>query len=98
MFKAGAFITILLAVGIGADTMRHQLEGQWQTQHVGLGYYKDILILTDHYDVWALVALEPNVIQFVNAKDVNKKTFRTKSENLHAGLTRDTCRAITDAL
>ena len=42
--------------------------------------------------------LEPNVIQFVNAKDVNKKTFRTKPENLHAGLTGDTWRAITNAL
>ena len=56
------------------------------------------LILADHYDVLALVALEPNVIQFVNAKDVNKKTFRTKPENLHAGLTGDTWRAITNAL
>ena len=34
---------------------------------VGLGRRKDILIPTDHYDVLALVALEPNVIQFVNA-------------------------------
>ena len=88
----------LLAVGVGADTMNLQLEGQWQRQHVGLGRRKDILIPTDHYDVLALVALEPNVIQFVNAKDVNKKTFRTKLENLHAGLTGDTWRAITDAL
>ena len=78
--------------------MRHQLEGQWQRQHVDLSCYKDILIPTNHYDVLALVALEPNVIQFVNAKDVNKKTFRTKPENLHAGLTRDTWGAITDAL
>ena len=65
---------------------------------VGLGRNKNILIPTDHYDVPALVALEPNVIQFVNAKDVNKKTFRTKPENLHAGLTGDTWRAITHAL
>ena len=65
---------------------------------MGLGYYKDILILTDHYDVWALVALEPNVIQFVNARDANKKTIRTKPENLHAGLTGDTWGAITNAL
>ena len=88
----------LLIVGIGADTMGHQLEGQWQRQHVGLGRRKDILIPTDHYDVLALVALEPNVIQFVNAKDVNKKTYRTKPENMHAGLTGDTWRAITNAL
>ena len=65
---------------------------------VGIGRNKNILIPTDHYDVLALVALEPNVIQFVNAKDVNKKTFRTKPENLHAGLTGDTCKAITNAL
>ena len=45
---------------------------------VGIGRRKDILIPTDHYDVLALVPLEPNVIQLVNAKDVNKKTFRTK--------------------
>ena len=55
--------------------MRVQLEGQQKRQHVGLGHYKDILIPTDHYDVSALVALEPDVIQFFNAKDVNKKTF-----------------------
>ena len=65
---------------------------------VGLDRNKNILIPTDHYDVLALVALEPNVIQFVNARDVDKKTFRTKPENLHAGLTGDTWRAITNAL
>ena len=65
---------------------------------VGLGRNKNILIPTDHYDVLALVALEPNVIQFVNVRDVNKKTFRTKLENLHAGLAGDTWRAITNAL
>ena len=53
---------------------------------------------TDHYDVLAVMALEPNVIQFVNAKDNNKKTYRTKPEDLLAGLTRDTWGAITDAL
>ena len=78
--------------------MRVQLEGYWQRQHVDLSCYKDILIPTNHYDVLALVALKPDVIQFVNAKDVNKKTFRTKPENLHAGLTGDTWRAITNAL
>ena len=65
---------------------------------IGLGRNKNILIPTDHYDVLALVALEPNVIQFINAKDMNKKTFRTKPERLHAGLTGNTWRAITDAL
>ena len=45
---------------------------------IGLGCRKDILIPTDHYDVLVLVALEPNVIQLVNAKDLNKKTFLTK--------------------
>ena len=65
---------------------------------VGLGRNKNILIPTDHYDVLALVALEPNVIQFVNARDVNKRPFRTKPENLHAGLTGDTWGAITKAL
>ena len=65
---------------------------------VGRGRNKNILIPTDHYDVLALVALEPNVIQFINAKGVNRKTFRTKPERLHAGLTGDTWRAITDAL
>ena len=39
---------------------------------------KNILMPTDHYDVLALVALEPNVIQLVNATGVNKRTFRTK--------------------
>ena len=65
---------------------------------VGLGRNKNILIPTDHYDFLALVALEPNLIQFINVKDVNKKTSRTKPERLHAGLTGDTWRAITDAL
>ena len=65
---------------------------------VGLGRNKNILIPTDHYDVLALVALEPNLNQFINVKDVNKKTSRTKPERLHAGLTGDTWRAITDAL
>ena len=65
---------------------------------MGLGRNKNILISTDHYDVLALVALEPNVIQFVNARDANKKTIRTKPENLHAGLTGDTWRAVTNAL
>ena len=65
---------------------------------VGLGRNKNILIPTDHYDVLTLVALEPNLIQFINVKDVNKMTSRTKPERLHAGLTGDTWRAITDAL
>ena len=65
---------------------------------VGLGRNKNILIPTDHYDVLALVALEPNLIQFINVKDENKKTSRTKPERLHAGLTGDTWRAIIDAL
>ena len=65
---------------------------------VGIGRRKYILVPTDHYDVLALVALEPNVIQLIIAKDVNKKTYRTKPENLHAGLTGDTWRAITNAL
>ena len=69
----------------------------WQWT-VDLDRNKNILTPTDHYDVLALVALEPNVIQFVNARDVNKKTFRTKPESLHAGLTGDTWRAITNAL
>ena len=57
---------------------------------MGLGRRKDILIPTDHYDVLALVALEPNVIQFVNAKDVNKKTFRTKPDSLSDRTAEDT--------
>ena len=65
---------------------------------VGLGRNKNILIPTDHYDVLDLVALEPNVIQVVNAKDLNKRTFRTKAETLHAGHTGDTWRFITNAL
>ena len=68
---------------------------QWTA---GLGRHKEILIPTDHYDVLALVALGPDVIQFVNAKDVNKKTYRTKPENLYAELAGNTWRAITDAL
>ncbi len=65
---------------------------------VGRGRNKNILIPTDHYDVLALVAMEPNVIQLVNARDVNKKTIRTKRENLHAGPTRGSWRAITNAV
>ena len=68
---------------------------QWTAD---LGRHKEILIPTDHYDVLALVALGPDVIQFINAKDVNKKTYRTKPENLYAELAGDTWRAITDAL
>jgi len=68
---------------------------QWTA---GLGRHKEILIPTDHYDVLALVALGPDVIQFVHAKDVNKKTYRTKPENLYAELAGDTWRAITNAL
>ena len=68
---------------------------QWTA---GLGRHKEILTPTDHYDVLALVALGPDVIQFINAKDVNKKTYRTKPENLYAELAGDTWRAITDAL
>ena len=64
---------------------------------MGLGRNKNILIPTDHYDVLALVALEPNVIQFVNARDANKKSIRTKPENLHAGLTGDTWGPVTNA-
>ena len=48
--------------------------------------------------VLALVALGPNVIQFGNAKNVNKKTSRNEPENHHAELTGDTWSAITDAL
>ena len=68
---------------------------QWTA---GLGRHKEILIPTDHYDVLALVALGPDVIQFVNAKDVNKETYRAKPENLYAELAGDTWRVITDAL
>ena len=63
-----------------------------------LGRHKEILIPTDYYDVLALVALGSNAIQFVNAKDVNKKTYRTKPGELFAELAGDTWRAITDAL
>ena len=62
---------------------------------IGLGRRKDILIPTDYYDV---LALGTNAIQFVNAKDVNKKTYRTKPGELYAELARNTWREITDAL
>ena len=65
---------------------------------VGVGRREGILIPTDHYDVLAPVALEPNVVRLLNAKDGNKKTSRTKPENLNAGHTGDTWRAITYAL
>ena len=65
---------------------------------VGLGRNKNILIPTDHYDVLTLVALEPSLIRFINVKDVNKKTIRTKRENLHAGPARGSWRAITNAV
>ena len=73
-------------------------EGYRQRQHVDLGRNTNILIPTDHYDVLALVALAPNVTQLVNAQDVNKRTFQTKPEYLHAGLIEDTWRAITTAM
>ena len=61
---------------------------------VGLGRHKNILIPTDHYDVLALVALERDVITFVDAKDVNKKTYRAKPEALSERATEDTWRRI----
>ena len=61
---------------------------------VGLGRHKKILIPTDHYDVLALVALGRDVITFVDAKDVNKKTYRAKPEALSERATEDTWRRI----
>ena len=64
----------------------------------GIGRHKEILIPKDHYDVLALVALGPNFIRFINAEDVNKKSYRIKPEDLNAGLAGDTWREITNAL
>ena len=49
-------------------------------------YHKKILIPKDQYEVLALVALDPNMIQFVYANDVNEKIYRIKPENLYAEL------------
>ena len=65
---------------------------------VGIGRRKDILIPTDYYDVLALVALEPNVIQFVNAKDVNKKTYRNKPNSLSDRTAEDTWKDVVAKL
>ena len=61
---------------------------------VGLGRRKEILTPIDHYDVLALVALGPDVITFVDAKNVNKKTYRAKPEALNDRTTEDTWRGI----
>ena len=63
-----------------------------------MGRHKEILIPKDHYDVLALVALGPDLIRFINAEDVNKKSYRIKSENFYAGVAGDTWRTITNAL
>ena len=65
---------------------------------VGLGGRKEILTPSDHYDVLALVGLGSDVITFVDAKNVNKKTYRAKPEYLSDLTTEDTWRAITNAL
>lgn len=62
---------------------------------VGLGRHKEILIPTDQYDVLALVALGPDAIQFVDAEDVNKKTYRAKVEKLNDRTSEETWRGIT---
>ena len=65
---------------------------------VGLGRHKKNLIPTDHYDVLALAALGPDVIQFVNAKDVNKKTYRVKPDSLSDRTTEDTWKDVAAKL
>lgn len=62
---------------------------------VGIGRYKQIGPPTDHYDVLALVCLDPDVIQFILAKDVNKKTYQAKPENIHDQTSEETWRGIT---
>ena len=51
-----------------------------------------------HFPLLALCALGPDVVTFVDAKDVNKKTYRAKPGSLSEKTTEDTWRAITDAL
>tara|TARA_R100001594_G_scaffold33615_1_gene62358 strand:+ start:1801 stop:2211 length:411 start_codon:yes stop_codon:yes gene_type:complete len=49
---------------------------------VGIGRHKQIGIPTDHYDILALVALDVDLISFIKASDVNKKTYRIHPENI----------------
>ena len=85
----------VLTVSIGAELMDCQIEAHWQRQRIGLDPYKNILTESDHYDG---LALGPNFIRFINAEDVNKKSYRIKPEDLDAGLAGDTWREITHAL
>ena len=64
----------------------------------GLGGKKQLGTPTENYDVLALCALGPDVVTFVDAKDVNKKTYRAKPGSLSEKTTEDTWRAITNAL
>ncbi len=64
----------------------------------GLGGKKQLGTPTEKYDVLALCALGPDVVAFVDAKDVNKKTYRAKPGSLSEKTTEDTWRAITNAL
>ena len=60
-----------------------------------------MLILEVHYDVLALLALlalGPNFIRFINAEDVNKKSYRTKREDLDVGPAGARWREITNTL
>ena len=75
-----------------------KIEAHWQRQRIGLAPYKNILTESDHYDVLALVALGPNFIHFINAEDVNTKSYKIKPENFHAGVAGDTWRTIANAL
>ena len=65
---------------------------------VGLGKKKKLGTPSDKYDVLALCALGLNVVVFVDAKYVNKKTYRVKPGSLSDRTTEDTWRAITNAL
>ena len=75
-----------------------QIEAHWQRQRIGLDPYKNILTESDHYDVLGLVVLGSNFIRFINAEEVNKKSYRIKPKDLDAGLAGDTWRDITNAL
>ena len=63
-----------------------------------MGRHKEILIPKGHYNVLALVALGSDLIRFINAEDVNTKSYRIKPENFHAGVAGDTWRTIANAL
>ena len=64
----------------------------------GLGGKKQLGTPTEKYDVLALCALGPDVVAFVDAKDVNKKTYRAKLDTLGDRTTEDTWKDVVAKL